>query len=67
MQFQDLHFTGKRLVRKFFRGLQQKTCRWITSKLLLVFGNWVNTHDSVVWGHRRGPVIGVKNKLQKWC
>jgi hypothetical protein len=29
-------FTSKRLLRKYFRGLQQKSHRWITSKLLLV-------------------------------
>jgi hypothetical protein len=29
-------FISRRLLRKFFRGLQQKRHRWITSKLLSV-------------------------------
>lgn len=31
------------------------------------FGNWSNSRDSIIRGHRRGPVKEIKRELSKWC
>ena len=36
-------------------------------KVLLGFGNWSSQKDSIIRGHRRGPVVGLKRELKKWC
>ena len=38
-----------------------------TKKVLIGFGNWSSQKDSIIRGHRRGPVVGLKNELKRWC
>jgi hypothetical protein len=37
------------------------------SKVVVGFGDWSNPHDSIIRGHKRGPVLKLKNHLRKWC
>ncbi len=36
-------------------------------QVMVGFGNWSNPRDSIIRGHRRGPIKAVIDKLQKWC
>jgi hypothetical protein len=36
-------------------------------KVIVGFGNWGNPRDSIIRGHRRGPVKEIKEKLKRWC
>lgn len=38
-----------------------------TSRVIVGFGNLSNSRDSIIRGHRRGPVKEIKNTLKKWC
>ena len=38
-----------------------------TKKVLIGFGNWSSQKDSIIRGHRRGPVVGLKHELKRWC
>lgn len=38
-----------------------------SSKVIVGFGDWSNPRDSIIKGHRRGPVKEIKNALKKWC
>ena len=31
------------------------------------FGDWSNPNDSIIKGHKRGPVLEIKKTLKKWC
>jgi hypothetical protein len=37
------------------------------SKVVVGFGDWSNPNDSIIKGHRRGPVLKLKRHLRKWC
>ena len=37
------------------------------SKALIGFGDWSNQKDSIIKGHRRGPIVALKRELKKWC
>ncbi len=72
-----VHFDNPFRKWKFKTYIQkQKTfvslCKKITqnkeySKVIVGFGDWSNPRDSIIKGHRRGPVKEIKNKLKKWC
>jgi hypothetical protein len=36
------------------------------NKTLVGFGNWSNPKDSIIRGHRRGPVKKLKRELRRW-
>ena len=36
-------------------------------KVLVGFGNWSSQRDSIIRGHRRGPVVALKRELKRWC
>ena len=38
-----------------------------TKKVLVGFGNWSSQKDSIIRGHRRGPVVRLKHELKRWC
>jgi hypothetical protein len=38
-----------------------------TKKSLIGFGDWSSQKDSIIRGHHRGPVVGIKRELKKWC
>lgn len=37
------------------------------SKVVVGFGDWSNPRDSIIRGHKRGPVLKLKKELRKWC
>jgi hypothetical protein len=37
------------------------------SKVIVGFGDWSNPRDSIIRGHKRGPVLKLKKHLRKWC
>jgi hypothetical protein len=66
MEAQEIYLQTK----DFCENLQRITTKKsdLDKKQVIVsFGNWGNPRDSIIRGHRRGPVQEVKNKLQKWC
>ena len=34
--------------------------------MLVGFGNWNSQKDSIIRGHRRGPVVALKRELKRW-
>jgi transposase len=38
-----------------------------SKKVLLGFGNWSTQKDSIIKGHKRGPVVELKKKLRQWA
>jgi hypothetical protein len=69
--FRKWHFTKYILEQKKMNEL----CKLISkkeninehSKVLVGFGDWSNPRDSIIKGHRRGPVLKLKRHLRKWC
>jgi hypothetical protein len=69
--FRKLKFTTYIFKQKTMNEL----CKQITKKsnindnkkVLIGFGNWSSQKDSIIRGHRRGPVVGLKRELKKWC
>jgi hypothetical protein len=69
--FRKWHFTKYILEKKKINEL----CQLISkkrdinepSKVVVGFGDWSNPHDSIIRGHKRGPVLKLKKHLQKWC
>lgn len=69
--FRKWKFTKYILEKKKLNDL----CRLITnkediteaSKVVVGFGDWSNPHDSIIRGHKRGPVLKLKKQLRKWC
>ena len=61
---------------KFIKEKQEfnKLCKMIShkekisepNKTLVGFGDWSNPRDSIIRGHRRGPVKKLKNELRRW-
>ena len=37
-----------------------------TKRVLVGFGNWSSQKDSIIRGHRRGPVVALKRELKRW-
>ena len=54
------HELCKKITKKAHRHDQTTTC-------LIGFGDWSNPRDSIIRGHKRGPVLELKNELKKWC
>ena len=69
--FRKWHFTKYILEKKKINEL----CQLISkkqdinepSKVIVGFGDWSNPHDSIIRGHKRGPVLKLKKHLRKWC
>jgi hypothetical protein len=69
--FRKWHFTKYILEKKKINEL----CQLISkkqdineqSKVVVGFGDWSNPHDSIIRGHKRGPVLKLKKHLRKWC
>ena len=69
--FRKLRFTSYIFKQKTMNEL----CKKITGKkqindnkkVLIGFGDWSTQKDSIIKGHRRGPVVELKNRLKKWC
>ena len=52
---------------KILKSITTKRARTENKQVIVGFGNWSNPRDSIIRGHRRGPVKEIKDKLQKWC
>jgi len=76
----DLHFKNpfrnwkfktyvykQKTFEKILRQITKKSKQAEEKKVIVGFGNWGNPRDSIIRGHRRGPVEQVKEKLKKWC
>lgn len=77
----EVHYTNPFRKWRFKTYIQkQKTfnaiCRNITKKRHMKddtiksyvgFGDWSNPKDSIIKGHKRGPVLEIKKTLKKWC
>jgi hypothetical protein len=71
ISFRKWHFTKYILEQKKMNEL----CKLISkkehineqSKVVVGFGDWSNPNDSIIKGHRRGPVLKLKRHLRKWC
>ena len=37
-----------------------------SKKVLIGFGDWSTQKDSIIKGHKRGPVVALKRVLKKW-
>jgi hypothetical protein len=69
--FRKLKFTTYIYKQKTINEL----CKKITGKnnindpkrVLVGFGNWSSQKDSIIRGHRRGPVVALKRELKRWC
>ena len=69
--FRKWHFTKYILEKKKINEL----CQLISkkqdineqSKVVVGFGDWSNPHDSIIRGHKRGPVLKLKKHLRKCC
>ena len=69
--FRKLKFTSYIYKQKTINEL----CKKITDKnhindkkrVLVGFGNWSSQKDSIIRGHRRGPVVSLKRELKRWC
>lgn len=69
--FRKLKFTTYIYKQKTINEL----CKKITGKknindkkrVLVGFGNWSSQKDSIIRGHRRGPVVALKRELKQWC
>ena len=69
--FRKLKFTSYIYKQKTINEL----CKKITGKnhindkkrVLVGFGNWSSQKDSIIRGHRRGPVVSLKRELKRWC
>ena len=69
--FRKLKFTSYIFKQKTINNLCKKitTKKNIndTKKVLVGFGNWSSQKDSIIRGHRRGPVVRLKHELKRWC
>jgi hypothetical protein len=69
--FRKWHFTKYILEKKKINELCQLISKKQTinepSKVVVGFGDWSNPHDSIIRGHKRGPVLKLKKHLRKWC
>ena len=69
--FRKLKFTSYIFKQKTINNLCKKitTKKNIndTKKVLIGFGNWSSQKDSIIRGHRRGPVVRLKHELKRWC
>jgi hypothetical protein len=52
---------------KILQMITTKRTKKDPKKVIVGFGNWGNPRDSIIRGHRRGPVKEIKDKLKKWC
>jgi hypothetical protein len=66
MEFLDLNLQAKDFCEYTSKDYNKKS-QMHSMQVIAGFGNWGNPHDSLIQGHHRGPVLEVKNKLQKWC
>jgi transposase len=68
--FRKWKFTRWKMKKKVITDLCKKISNKnkITDKdnTIVGFGNWSNPHDSIIRGHRRGPVLELKKELAKW-
>ena len=76
----EFHYTNPFRKWKFTKYILEKKkinelCKLISkksditepSKVVVGFGDWSNPHDSIIRGHKRGPVLKLKTHLRKWC
>ena len=70
--FRQLRFT----THIFRQKTMHELCKRITNKknphdkntkALIGIGNWSSQHDSIIRGHRRGPIVALKRELKRWC
>ncbi len=53
---------------KILQMITMKRTEMDPKKVIVGFGNWGNSRDSIIIrGHRRGPIKEIKDKLKKWC
>jgi hypothetical protein len=65
-RFKKCFYKQKTFV-KILQRIKTKKSELDKKQVIVGFGNWGNTRDSIVRGHQRGPMQEVKDKLQKWC
>jgi hypothetical protein len=77
----QVHFVNPFRKWKFTTYIKQQAkfrslCKAITkkknkfddsTKTIVGFGDWSNPHDSIIRGHKRGPVLKLKEELKRWC
>jgi hypothetical protein len=77
----QVHFVNPFRKWKFTTYIKQQAkfrslCKTITkkknkfddsTKTIVGFGDWSNPNDSIIRGHRRGPVLKLKEELKRWC
>ena len=52
---------------KILQMITTKRTETDPKKVIVGFGNWGNPRDSIIRGHRRGPVKEIKERLKNWC
>jgi hypothetical protein len=69
--FRKLKFTTyifkQKTMNELCKRITKKTKINDKKKVLIGFGNWSSQKDSIIRGHQRGPVVGLKRELKKWC
>ena len=70
--FRKWKFTTFIKKQKVFHSLCKKITKKTnrhdtTTNALVGFGDWSNPRDSIIRGHRRGPVNALKEELKRWC
>jgi hypothetical protein len=56
----------QRTFHKILQMIMMKQTKRDPKKVIISFGNWGNPRDSIIRGHRRGPVKEIQEKLKKW-
>ena len=69
--FRKLKFTTfiykQKTMINLCKKLTEKSSINDTKKVLIGFGDWSSQKDSIIRGHRRGPIVKLKNELKRWC
>ena len=69
--FRKLKFTcyiyKQKTMNNLCKKITGKTSINDKKKVLVGFGNWSSQKDSIIKGHRRGPVVSLKQELKRWC
>lgn len=65
-KFDKYRFQQKKIV-EICKMLSGKTRPDEERNVIIGWGNWSNPHNSIIRGHKRGPVKRIVKELRKWC
>jgi len=65
-KFDKYRFQQKKIV-EICKMLSGKTRREEERNVIIGWGNWSNPNNSIIKGHKRGPVKRIVKELRRWC